>query len=68
MRRRLGAAAIGAETVKLAPVARSGGAVAIAPVAGWTWFPEQTNPVVQLLAHAFFFGAPVGWYVGVRAR
>lgn len=29
MRRRLGAAAIGAETVKLAPVARSGGAVAV---------------------------------------
>jgi uncharacterized membrane protein YoaK (UPF0700 family) len=38
---------------------------AIAPIAGWTWFQEQTNPVVQFLAHhAFFFGAPVGWYVG----
>ena len=39
----------------------------IAPVAGWTWFPEQTNPVVQFLAHAFFFGAPVGWMLG-RSR
>ena len=41
---------------------------AIAPVAGWTWFPEQTNPVVQFLAHAVFFGVPVGWYVGSARR
>jgi hypothetical protein len=33
----------------------------VAPAAGWQWFPEQTNPVVQFLAHAVFFGAPVGW-------
>jgi uncharacterized membrane protein YagU involved in acid resistance len=39
----------------------------IAPLAGWTWFPERANPVVQFLAHAFFFGAPVGWYLS-RAR
>jgi len=39
----------------------------IAPFAGWTWFPERTNPIVQFLAHAFFFGWPVGWYLG-RSR
>jgi len=33
----------------------------IAPLAGWTWFPERRDPVVQFLAHAFFFGCPVGW-------
>ena len=31
----------------------------IAPFAGWTWFPERTNPIVQFLAHAFLFGLPV---------
>ena len=36
----------------------------IAPVMGWNWFPEQTNPAIQFLAHAFFFGAPIGWYLG----
>jgi len=36
----------------------------IAPVAGWNWFPEQTNPVVQVVAHGLFFGLPVGWYLG----
>jgi uncharacterized membrane protein YagU involved in acid resistance len=35
----------------------------IAPVAGWNWFPEQTNPIVQALAHGLFFGAPVAWYL-----
>jgi hypothetical protein len=39
----------------------------IAPLAGWTWFPEQTNTPVQFIAHAFFFGCPVGWYLG-RSR
>ena len=39
----------------------------VAPMAGWTWFPEQSNPVVQFLAHAIFFGAPVGWMLG-RSR
>ena len=33
----------------------------IAPAAGWTWFPERTDPVVQFLAHAFFFGCAAGW-------
>lgn len=36
----------------------------VAPVAGWTWFPERTNPLVQFLAHAFFFGVPMGWMLG----
>lgn len=38
-----------------------------APLAGWTWFPEQTSAPVQFVAHAFFFGCPVGWYLG-RSR
>lgn len=33
----------------------------IAPMMGWTWFPERTNAIVQFLAHAFFFGCVVGW-------
>lgn len=36
----------------------------IAPAAGWAWFPEQTDPIVQFLAHAMFFGAPAGWMLG----
>jgi hypothetical protein len=40
---------------------------AIAPLAGWSWFPEGTNPVVQLFAHAFFFGCPLGWILA-RSR
>jgi uncharacterized membrane protein YagU involved in acid resistance len=39
----------------------------VAPLAGWTWFPDRTNPAVQFVAHAFFFGCPVGWYLG-RSR
>jgi hypothetical protein len=39
----------------------------IAPLAGWTWFPEQTNAVVQFAAHAFFFGGPIGWMLGRSA-
>jgi hypothetical protein len=33
----------------------------IAPVAGWTWFPERTDPVVQFQAHALSFGCTAGW-------
>ena len=36
----------------------------VAPLAGWTWFPEQTNPVVQFIAHAFLFGGTIGWLLG----
>jgi hypothetical protein len=32
----------------------------IAPLAGWDWFP-RSNPVVQAIAHAGFFGCPVAW-------
>lgn len=39
----------------------------IAPLAGWNWFPEQTNPIIQLVAHSLFFGCPVAWYLA-RAR
>jgi hypothetical protein len=35
----------------------------IAPIAGWTWFPNQTNPVIQAIAHTFFFGTPLGIYL-----
>jgi len=31
----------------------------LAPLAGW--FSERSDPVVQLLAHDFVFGCPVGW-------
>jgi hypothetical protein len=33
-------------------------------VAAWTWFPERSDPVVQFLAHAFFFGCLLGWMLG----
>ena len=39
----------------------------IAPLAGWSWFPERSNPVVQLVAHAFFFGCPLAWLLA-RSR
>jgi hypothetical protein len=39
----------------------------IAPFAGWWWFPERSNPVVQFVAHVFFFGCPVGWFLA-RSR
>jgi len=38
----------------------------IAPWAGWYWFPTQSNPVVQVVAHTVFFGAPLGTYVADR--
>jgi hypothetical protein len=31
-----------------------------APVFGWTWFPNGTNPVVQFVAHTFFYGSVLG--------
>jgi hypothetical protein len=33
----------------------------IAPIVGWYWFPDRTNPIVQFIAHAFFFGCPAAW-------
>jgi len=35
----------------------------VAPIFGWTWFPEMTDPLVQFVAHAGFFGVPLGLYV-----
>jgi hypothetical protein len=33
----------------------------IAPVMGWTWFAEQTNPAVQFIAHTFFYGCTLSY-------
>ncbi len=33
----------------------------IARIAGWNWFPDQTNVAVQFVAHTFFFGTVIGW-------
>ena len=35
----------------------------IAPLAGWEWFPRDTNPVVQFIAHALVYGLFVGSYL-----
>ena len=35
----------------------------IAPVLGWTWFAERTNPAVQLIAHTFFYGCSLSYLV-----
>jgi uncharacterized membrane protein YagU involved in acid resistance len=35
----------------------------IAPAAGWTWFPRDTEPFVQAAAHAVFFGTVLGVYL-----
>ena len=32
----------------------------LAPVFGWTWFPNNTNVAVQFVAHTFFFGTVLG--------
>jgi hypothetical protein len=32
----------------------------MAPIFGWTWFPNDTNPVVQIVAHTVFFGTVLG--------
>ena len=35
----------------------------LAPLAGWEWFPRDTNPVVQFIAHALVYGVFVGSYL-----
>jgi hypothetical protein len=40
----------------------------IAPIAGWNWFPDGTDPVVQFVAHTFFFGTVLGIYLDRFAR
>ncbi|MGH2356093.1 MAG: hypothetical protein ACRDI2_16205 [Chloroflexota bacterium] len=39
----------------------------IALAAGWTWFPEMTNPIVQFVAHTFFYGSVLGLYLSRAA-
>jgi hypothetical protein len=40
----------------------------IAPIAGWNWFPDGTDPLVQFVAHTFFFGSALGIYLDRFAR
>jgi len=40
----------------------------IAPIVGWNWFPEGTNPIVQFVAHTFFYGSVLGIYLNAVAR
>jgi hypothetical protein len=40
----------------------------IANIAGWVWFPDKANPVVQFFAHTFFFGTAFGLYLNAAAR
>jgi MFS family permease len=40
----------------------------IAPWAGWSWFPSQSNPVVQVVAHTVFFGTTLGIYLADRIK
>jgi hypothetical protein len=35
----------------------------IAPIGGWNWFPMQTNPIIQAIAHTLFFGTALGMYL-----
>lgn len=37
-----------------------------APILGWNWF-AMANPVVQFVAHTFFFGLPIGLLLASRA-
>lgn len=39
----------------------------IAPIAGWDWFPQETNGTVQFFAHVIFFGSVLGVWLD-RAR
>ena len=40
----------------------------IAPIAGWRWFPDMTDPVVQFVAHTFVYGSLLGLYLDRTAR
>jgi hypothetical protein len=35
----------------------------VAPAMGWTWFLEETDPVVQALGHTLFFGVPLALFL-----
>jgi uncharacterized membrane protein YagU involved in acid resistance len=32
----------------------------VAPAAGWNWFPDKSNAMVQFVAHTLFFGTVLG--------
>ena len=32
----------------------------LAPALGWTWFPDGTNALIQIVAHTVFFGTLLG--------
>lgn len=38
-----------------------------APLFGWTWFPENSNALVQIVAHTMF-GVAVGVYLAAMTR
>jgi hypothetical protein len=40
----------------------------VAPIVGWTWFPQETDPIVQAVAHTVFFGTVLGVYLNSVAR
>lgn len=40
---------------------------AIAPVYGWTWIPDVTDPLALAIAHAFGFGLPLAGYLYIAA-
>lgn len=40
----------------------------IAPMAGWRWFPDGTDPIIQFVAHTFFYGSILGLYLDRFAR
>lgn len=40
----------------------------VAPIAGWNWFPQETDPLIQFIAHTFVFGALLGIYLDRTAR
>ena len=40
----------------------------IAPIAGWNWFPDNSNALVQFFAHTVFFGTTLGIYLNATTR
>jgi hypothetical protein len=42
---------------------------AIAPAAGWSWFPQRANQFWQgFVAHTFLYGSVAGWYLATRKK
>ena len=33
-------------------------------IMGWALLPARGDPLIQLLANSFFYGYPLGWYLG----